>query len=54
MGGGGGGVEERLNKLEKEKEGGEVNKGSGKARVSLLFCEAVTVTNWTGLEPRNS
>ncbi|EIM87085.1 uncharacterized protein STEHIDRAFT_167945 [Stereum hirsutum FP-91666 SS1] len=32
MGGGGGGVEERLNKLEKEKEGGEVNKGSGKAR----------------------
>lgn len=35
-------------------KGGEVNKGSGKARVSLLFCEAVTVTNWTGLEPRNS
>lgn len=34
MGGGGGGVEERLNKLEKEKEGSEAYRGSGKARVS--------------------
>lgn len=41
MGGGGGGVEERLNKLEKEREGGEVNNGSGKTRVSPLVYEVV-------------
>lgn len=36
MGGGGGGVEERLDKLEKGKKGGGGSQTSGKARVSFL------------------
>lgn len=60
MGGGGGGVEERLNRLEKEKKGVEGSQTSGKARVSFLSTYSARwrlearITNWICSNYRNS